>query len=501
VADVNVDANRDSRPLVKLLLLGLVLGAGFVAVRITPLGDLLTREGVTGNLQQLRGSVWGPVVFISLYAGATALAIPGTILTLAGGAIFGVFWGTVFNTVAANIGANLAFGVARLLGREGVERLAGSRLDKLDRATREHGFKGLLTLRLIPLVPFNALNFGSGLTAISWTAYATATLIGIFPGTVIYTNFADALLQGSQEASREALLRVVISGALLVLLSLLPTILRRLRVRVPGGAALVLAALTLPAAARAQETSGSIPDHELLTEVLAAHVEMPLVDYRGLQADAAALELYLAGLAATDPQTLAAAPPDVRLAFWINAYNACMLKQVVDHYPIRKAGGLVNAVKNTVTGRPANSVWQIDDVFTRQFCNVAGQARSQDEIEHEIIRPMGDPRIHFAVNCAARSCPPLLDEAYVPGRLDEQLDAAVLRLTEDEEHLSLERGGNPGIRLNKVLEWYKEDFGGDEGLKRFLAPYLPAADRGFVEDPSTDVRYFDYDWTLNDVAR
>ncbi len=501
MADVKVEARGDSRALVKLLLLGIILVAGFLAVRVTPLGDLLTRHGVTSSLQQLRGSVWGPLFFIALYAGATALAIPGSILTLAGGAIFGVFWGTVFNSIAANIGANLAFLTARLLGREGVERLSGGRLEKLDRATREHGFKGLLTLRLIPLVPFNALNFGSGLTAISWPAYAVATLIGIFPGTVVYTNFADALLQGSQEASREALIRVAISGALLILLSMVPAILRRLRVRVPGSVALVLVALTWPSGADAQGTSASLRDHALFTELLSAHVEMPRVDYRGLQADAASLELYLVGLAATDPDELAAAPTDVRLAFWINAYNACMLKQVVDHYPIQKAGGLINAVKNTVTGRPANSVWQIDNVFTRPFCNVAGQARSQDEIEHEIIRPMGDPRIHFAVNCAARSCPPLLDEAYVADRLDDQLDAAVRRLTEDDEHLRLERGDDPGVRLNKVLDWYKEDFGGDEGLKRFLAPYVPEADRGFVEDAGTRVRYFEYDWTLNDVAR
>jgi uncharacterized membrane protein YdjX (TVP38/TMEM64 family) len=91
----------------------------------------------------------------------------------------------------------------------------------------------MLTLRLIPAVPFNALNFGAGLTAISWPAYALSTLVGIFPGTLVYTMFADALLAGSREASREALLRVLISGLLLVALSFLPTLAKKLGFRLP----------------------------------------------------------------------------------------------------------------------------------------------------------------------------------------------------------------------------------------------------------------------------
>jgi len=488
-------------PLVKLALLGAILAAGFVAARFTPLGELFTRAGIDGTLKGLTGSLWGPLLFIALYAGATALAIPGTILTLAGGAIFGVFWGTIFNTVAANIGANVAFITARLLGRDGVERLAGPRLERLDRATREHGFKGLLMLRLVPLVPFNALNFGSGLTAISWTAYAAATLVGIFPGTVIYTNFADALLQGSQEASQQALVRLLVSGALLIMLSLLPTVLKMMRISIAGGATGLVALLAVSPVLMAQGPGAALPTHEAFTAVLAQHVRTPRVDYLALQADRAGLDAYLGELARVEPAALERASHDERLAFWINAYNACMIRQVVDHYPIQKADGLIASVKNTVTRRPANSVWQIDNVFTRVFCPVAGSERSQDEIEHDIIRPMGDPRIHFAVNCAANSCPPLVGEAYVAESLDERLDEAVRRVALNPKHLRLERGNHPGVRLNKVLDWYGDDFGGPEGLKKFLAPYLPEGDRAFLLSGDTEVRYFDYDWVLNDVER
>lgn len=227
----------------KLAALALILIGGALAAALTPLGQYLSCDGMDLAITWLRSSPAAALLYVVLYAAATALAIPGSILTLAGGAMFGVFWGTLYTTIGANIGANLAFGIGRYLGRDGVERLAGSRMQALDRATESHGFRGLLTLRLIPAVPFNALNFGSGLTAIRWRTYALATAIGIFPGTLVYTMFADALLAGSQEASRDALFRVLISGALLVLLSFLPTIARRLRRAAPGAGATLLALL------------------------------------------------------------------------------------------------------------------------------------------------------------------------------------------------------------------------------------------------------------------
>jgi uncharacterized membrane protein YdjX (TVP38/TMEM64 family) len=497
------EVTRDSRALLKLGALAALLAAGAAAAAFTPLGDYLSREGIGEAIAWLRGSTAAPLVYIAVYAVATALAIPGSVLTLAGGAMFGVVWGTAYTTVAANLGANAAFGISRSLGRGGVERLAGSRLEKLDRATENHGFRGLLTLRLIPAVPFNALNFGSGLTSMSWTTYAGATAVGIFPGTLVYTMFADALLAGSQEASREALLRVLLSGGLLVLLSFLPTIVRRLGVRVPGTATIVWALLGAqvvggapigPTAARAQ----TLPTHHAFGHVLAEVVHQPSVDYAALKKRRSGLDEYLGTLALVSPQAVASASSEERLAFWINAYNACMLRLVIDHYPIEKAGGLFARIKNSVAGRPANSVWQIPDVFTRPHCMVAGDERSQDEIEHEIIRPMGEPRIHFAINCAARSCPPLWPEAYTAERLGEQLDRAVTRFIESAEHFRLE---GQTLQLNRVLDWFIDDFGGREGLRAFLASYLPGAEAESVRDSETDIEFFEYDWTLNDVSR
>ncbi len=221
----------------RLGALALLIVGGYLAVKATPAGPYLTREGIGDAIDWLRGNPWAPPIFVGVYAAATALAVPGTLLTLAGGAVFGFHWGTLYNFVAANIGANAAFLVARSLGGDAVRRLIGGdsgALGRLDDIVERHGFRGLLTLRLIPLVPFNALNFGSGLMALKWRPYAIATLVGILPGTAVYTFFADAILQGSQEASRDAWLRVLLAGLLLVLLAFLPTILKKMNVRLPG---------------------------------------------------------------------------------------------------------------------------------------------------------------------------------------------------------------------------------------------------------------------------
>ncbi len=221
-------------PWIKLGLLVVVIGGAAVVVRVTPLGSYLSREGLQTTLDVLRASTAAPALYVVAYAVATALALPGSILTIVGGAVFGFGWGAVLVTIGANLGASAAFALARGLGRDGIERLLGKRLAGLDKATADHGFMGLLVLRLIPLVPFNALNFGSGLTALRWRDYAVATVIGILPGTLVYTFFADALVLGSTEATAEARTRLFIAGGLFLALALVPFVARRLGFRLPS---------------------------------------------------------------------------------------------------------------------------------------------------------------------------------------------------------------------------------------------------------------------------
>ncbi len=501
--------------LIRLVALAAILLGAFAVVRLTPLGDYFTREGALAGIEALRGSSWAPLVFIAVYSTATALAVPGTVLTLAGGALFGTALGTLFNWIGANIGANIAYWMSRKLGRDGVQRLLGHRAAGLDRVTRDHGFKGLLTLRLIPLVPFNALNFGSGLTGISGRSYALATAVGILPGTAVYTFFADSLLQGSQEASREAWIRVLVAGLLLVALSLLPTMYKRFR-KVPTGAALLLSVLLPLTACGAEAAAGdppavagsaegsseapphvdSIPGHAAFSEVLGRVVESGRVDYARLLGDRSGLDAYLRLLGAVPEPVLATASREDRLAFWINAYNACMLKRVLDHYPIESATGLIGRVRGAVAGYPDNSVQQIPDVFTGTHCRIAGVERSQDQIEHEILRPMGEPRIHFVINCAALSCPELGPEAFEGATLHVQLDDAVRAFMADPRHFRVEGGT---LTVNKVLDWFGEDFGGRTGVREFFAEHASGDQAATLRNASTRVEFFDYDWTLNDT--
>ncbi len=506
-----VDPTKRSAPLVKLALLGLLVAVVYVIATRTMLGTHLTREGIQDGMAWLRGHPGAPLIFIAAYTGATAVGVPGTVLTLAGGGLFGPIWGTVFNYAAANLGANAAFVLARFLGRDGVRtllRLRSEALARMDLAVERHGFRGILVLRLIPAVPFNALNFGAGLLSLRWRSYALATLVGILPGTAIYTFFADALLQGSLETSRTAALRLLIAGALVLSLSALPRMLKRLRNRPSvGGGAMFTLALCLPLAtlahgqAQAPATQlAPLVDHGTFTTVLRSVTQGSGVDYARLAAAPEELYAYLDDLARVDSAAIGQAHRDDKLAFWINAYNACMLKRVIEHYPIQRSRGL-RRLGNIAFRRPANSVWQIPDVFTEPHCLVAGEVHSQDGIEHDIVRPIGEPRIHFAINCAAASCPPLLPRAYEGHVLDDQLDARVRAFMDDSTHFAVERGEHGVVvRLNRVLEWFSDDFGGIEGLRRFLAGYATGPIRAAILGEDTVLEFFDYDWTLNDIA-
>lgn len=214
-----------ARATAKLVLLAVVLGtAAWFAVR-----SATTPEDVALYLTAIRGSAWAPVLFVVGYAVLSTLEFSGAVLTLAGGAVFGFGWGAVLNTLGANLGASGAFWLARALGRDGVRALLGNRLAVVDRLTEAQGFVWLLRLRLIPVVPFNLLNLAAGMTRMSWPTFAAATAIGILPGTLVYTWFADGVVAGIREASRGALLRTAVAGGALLLLTFMPWVVSRFR--------------------------------------------------------------------------------------------------------------------------------------------------------------------------------------------------------------------------------------------------------------------------------
>lgn len=171
---------------IKLLLLVAFIAGAVYFFRYTDTGQKLTPNQMK---QFIRTSFSDPVqrlMYVGIYICGTVILLPGTVLSYAGAALFGAYEGTLYTWLGATIGAGIAFWVARLLGRGFVDKLMRGKLEAFDRRIEEHGFTGLLIIRLLPIFPFNGVNFASGLTRMRFRDYLLATAIGIIPGTFVY---------------------------------------------------------------------------------------------------------------------------------------------------------------------------------------------------------------------------------------------------------------------------------------------------------------------------
>ena len=180
--------------------------------------------------QAIRGAKdagYAAPLFVAAYAVAATFGLPGSAFTLAGGAIFGLWVGLALNWLGAVLGATGAYTFARSLCGEACRALLGRHARALERLAPSRGFLTTLRLRLIPLVPFNLLNFAAALAGVRRRDYIAATALGIIPGTVVYTYFADSLLAGAAGAKRRALVHVAVAGALLIGLSFVPALVRK----------------------------------------------------------------------------------------------------------------------------------------------------------------------------------------------------------------------------------------------------------------------------------
>jgi uncharacterized membrane protein YdjX (TVP38/TMEM64 family) len=205
-----------------LLAAGLAAAIGYVLLHRSVLGaSLLQRElGSFGRL--------APMLFVLVYALGTVLFLPGSVLTIAGGAMFGPVWGMLWNLTGATIGATLAFMIARYLASDWVARRAGERLGQLVRGVEEEGWRFVAFVRLVPLFPFNLMNYAFGLTRIALPEYVMTSFVCMAPGALAYTYLGYA---GQQAASGQAsaVRAVMFALALLAAVALLPRLVRRLK--------------------------------------------------------------------------------------------------------------------------------------------------------------------------------------------------------------------------------------------------------------------------------
>ncbi|MFQ5962737.1 MAG: TVP38/TMEM64 family protein [Candidatus Scalinduaceae bacterium] len=219
----------NKKSIIKFIILITIVAGAFFAFTYTPLSQYTQKDTLLSILAQLREHWWGPIGFILIYGIGCVIALPGSLLTLCGGAIFGVAWGTLYNILASNLGATLAFLMARYFGREFVSRFMKGRIESFDEKVASNGFRFIFTLRLIPLIPFNGLNLGSGLSRIKYRDYLLGSVLGMIPGTFIYTYFADALLDGVTGSGKRAFTNLIVASSLLILISFVPTLYKKLK--------------------------------------------------------------------------------------------------------------------------------------------------------------------------------------------------------------------------------------------------------------------------------
>lgn len=208
-------------------------------------------------------------------------------------------------------------------------------------------------------------------------------------------------------------------------------------------------------------------------------------DYGGIREEAAALDRYLESLAAADLPSLSGGEI---AALFINAYNACTVRTILDH----------TAPDGTIG---VDSIRDIPDVFTVERHRVGGHTLSLDSIEHGVLRPIfRDPRVHFAVNCASLSCPPMPERAFTGELLEEQLEAAAERTLGDPDYVRVEDGA---VALTRILDWFGSDFtdpastGAEASVVHFAARYNAEVRALLEREADPGVRFLDYDWSLN----
>ena len=512
------------------LLSGLLLVAAVVVlVRALPFDALI--RSLQNWIEGL--GFWGPVAFAGLYAVWAVLFLPGAALTLAGGAVFGLATGTATVLVGATAGAALSFLIARYFARDRVEKIARSnrKFAAIDRAIAKGGWRIVAMLRLSPAMPFNLQNYLYGVTAIRFWPCVLTSMLFMLPGTFLYVYLGHVAGEGLAAASGGGAERPLGQWVLLGI-GLLATVAVTIYVTKlaqkalnesadlpeeetmaeqpkpaasPAGAvaflAFSVAALGAAAFAYAERESlqrlfgppavsmqeayaanpgGPVMDHSGLTALLREFVdEDGWVDYKGLSGSRARLEAYLDDLSRAPFDAMGR---DEKLALLINAYNAFTLQLILDHYPI-----------DSIRSIPDKDRWNAER------WNLGGRTLSLNDIEHKEIRPkFAEPRIHFALVCAAVGCPPLRNEAYTGAGIEAQLEEQA-RYVHSHERWLRYQAGSDRIELTALYDWYGRDFKQTHGsVLGFVGRYAPEVKKALDSGIKLKVRYLDYDWSLNE---
>ncbi|WP_462253247.1 DUF547 domain-containing protein [Ekhidna sp.] len=220
--------------------------------------------------------------------------------------------------------------------------------------------------------------------------------------------------------------------------------------------------------------------HNSFDQLLQKYVDdQGIVNYKGLKQDRAKLKSYLAILENNAPQK--SWTRDQKLTYWINAYNAYTLDLILEHYPVKS----IKEIGSTIKIPFVSTAWDV------KFINIGGKEYDLNNIEHGIIRKeFNEPRIHFALVCAAVSCPKLQNRAYTPEKLEEQLTQAAKQFLANP---SKNKISSNKATLSKLFNWYGGDFKTEGTLIEYINKYAPTK-----LDKNAKIAWMDYNWDLNE---
>lgn len=224
------------------------------------------------------------------------------------------------------------------------------------------------------------------------------------------------------------------------------------------------------------------PSHDLWTELLKKNVTAEgKVNYKGFITDSVKLNKYLKILSASKPDEKTWSVNELK-TFWINAYNSFTVKLIVINYPVKS----IKDVGAKMQIPFVNTPWDI------KFIKIGGETYDLNNIEHaNLRRKFGDARVHFALVCASKSCPFLLNEAYTANKLDQQLDAQAKVFLCDKTRNNI-TSTNP--KLSKIFDWYADDFkSGNTKVIDYINKYATVK-----ITPKASITYLEYSWDLNE---
>lgn len=255
-------------------------------------------------------------------------------------------------------------------------------------------------------------------------------------------------------------------------------------------------------AAPAAQESGDAARSRTFDQLLDLYVRGGDVYYRAIKSERAKLDAYLAQLATASVDK---APRNEQIAFWLNAYDALVLRTVIDHYPIQGRSGEY----------PAKSIRQIPGAFERLTHRVAGRTLTLDQIEQTILAGFHDPRLYFAIGRGAVGSGRLRSEAFTAARLEEQLAEVAAECVGRAQCISIDRATGK-VAVSAIFSWREKEFSAayadkapaafaarspiERAVIAFVMPKLLATEREFVNANTFQLSYAPFDWTLNDLT-